>query len=322
MSLGLAERLLHEAGREGLARQVHFHVMGEPLLHPQLAEAVQIARRHNLEAWITTNASLLDPAVLRALEEAGLSHLILSLQTPDAARFGLRGSHGMGFEAYRDRVVEAVRTWLRREMGLRLSLCFFANPLRRFRAPGAPPMRLVESGRELRAHMARWLEWLFSGTALEGQIPSMLARTRTAGILKEGRIPLTERLDFQVRILGNWAQHFARPIRPARVGYCQGLRENFGVLWNGDYVICCADYDGETVLANASGVSLRDYLSLPAVQEIARGFRRYRVIHPHCRRCLGDRSFAGAVARQIGSILYFRLYRALRDGNSMGRETL
>jgi hypothetical protein len=207
-------------------------------------------------------------------------------------------------------------------MSMRLSVCFLANPLRRFRAPGALAMRVVESGRELRAHMARWVEWLFSGTALEDQIPSLLARTRRAGILKEGRISLTEHLDFQVRILGSWAQHFARPIRPARLGYCHGLAENFGVLWNGDYVICCADYDGETVLANASTTSLCDYLSLPAVQEIAGGFRRYRVVHPHCQKCLGDRSLASAVARQIGSILYFKIYRSLRDVGSVDREAV
>jgi hypothetical protein len=83
------------------------------------------------------------------------------------------------------------------------------------------------------------------------------------------------------------------------------------VLWNGDYVICCTDYDGATALANATKVSLRTYLSLPSVQAIAEGFRRYRVVHPHCRRCLGDRHLATALCRQVGSILYFKVYRRL-----------
>jgi hypothetical protein len=322
MSLKRVRPLLKQAGEEGLARQVHFHVMGEPLLCPHLVEAVQIARGYGLEAWVTTNASMLTPTGLRSLEAAGLSHLIISLQTPDEATFGLRGSSGVQFEEYRRRLVEAVQASLCRENETRLSVCFFANPLRRFRAPGAPPMRLVESGRELRAHMARWVEWIFRGTALEARIPDILARTRSAGVLTETRVPLTERLDFRVRILGSWAQHFAGRIRPACFGYCRGLSENFGVLWNGDYVICCADYDGETVLANASETSLSDYLALPAVQAIARGFRRYRVVHPHCRKCLGDRTLAGAIARQIGSILYFKLYRARRDASIGDRETV
>ena len=322
MPLAMAERLLAEAGQECLAREAHFHVMGEPLLYPELVGAIGAARRSGLEAWVTTNASLLTPEVLGTLEEAGLSHLVISLQTPDADTFTLRGAHGLPFEAYRARVVAAVRAFLSRETALRLTVCFLGNPLRRFRAPNAPTLRLVESGRELRAHMGRWVEWIFRGTAHEDAIPRLIARTRTAGILKEGRIPLTDRLDFRVRALGNWAQHFDGPLVGARFGYCPGIVENFGVLWNGDYVLCCADYDGETVLANASQTSLRGYLSLPAVQAIAAGFRRYRVTHPHCRRCLGDRHVASALARQVGSILYFKIYRAWQDAGALDREAV
>ena len=137
--------------------------------------------------------------------------------------------------------------------------------------------------------------------------------------MKEGCIPLTAHLDFRVRVLGNWAGHFAGPIVPARFGYCPGLAEQFGVLWNGDYVICCADYDGRTALANASETSLVQYLSLPAVQEIAGGFRRHRVIHPHCRQCLGDRHPVSAFLRQAGSIVYFRVYRKLMKDGIAGR---
>lgn len=313
MPLPTVARLLSEAGRGGLARQAHFHVMGEPLLYPDLAEAVRIAHQNGLEAWVTTNGSLLTPGVLVELAEAGLAHLSLSLQTPDAATFALRGARRLAFEAYRERVVAAVRAAVACETEMRLSICFLANPLRRFRAPDAPRLQMAETGRELHAHMGRWVEWIFGGTERAADIPRLLARTRRAGVLREGRIPMTERLDFRVRVLGNWAGHFEGSLMPATFGYCPGLLENLGVLWNGDYVICCTDYDGHTVLANASETTLREYLALPRVQEIAGGFRRCRVVHPHCRRCLGDRSFASALARQVGSILYFKVYRGLRD---------
>jgi hypothetical protein len=322
MPLAMVERLLAEAGREGVARQIHFHVMGEPLLYPDLPEAVQSARRHGMEAWVTTNGSLLAPALVTALREAGLARLIVSLQTPDSDSFALRGSGQLAFETYRDRLIAAARTVLASPGAMRLTLSFLANPLRRFHAPNPPRMRLTESGATLRAHMATWAEWIVRGTRHEADLPEIVARTRRAGILKETSIPLTETLDFQVRILGNWAGHFAGPVSQARFGYCPGLQENFGVLWNGDYVLCCTDYDGQTTLANAAEVSPRDYLSLPAVQEIARGFRGYRVVHPHCRRCLGDRHLASALCRQVGSIIYFKLYRRLVGAGRAERETV
>ena len=322
MPLPMVERILCEAGGEGVARQVHFHIMGEPLLHPDLPEAVRIARRHGLEAWVTTNGSVLTPALLTELRDAGLFHLTVSLQTPDAATFALRGSRHLAFEEYRDRLIQTARASLDSPGTLRMSVCFLTNPLRRFHTPNPPMMRVAESGKVLRAHMASWVDWIFRGTRHEADLPQLLARTRRAGILKESHIPLTANLDFQVRILGNWADHFEGPVSPARFGYCPGLRENFGVLWNGDYVVCCTDYDGRTVLANAADVSLRDYLSLPTVQEIARGFRGYRVVHPHCRQCLGDRHPAGALCRQVGSIIYFKLYRRLVGARGAGREAV
>lgn len=320
MPLPMVEHILSQAGREGVARQVHFHVMGEPLLHPDLTEAVRLARRNGMEAWVTTNGSLLSPRLLQDLREAGLCHLTISLQTPDAGTFALRGAPLLPFEQYRERLVGTVRAFLSQGDGMQLSICFLGNPLRRFHAPDAPATRVAESGRELRAHMGRWVEAIFGGTAFEGQIPRLRSRVRKAGILKESRVPLCERLDFRVRILGNWAGHFQGPIAPARFGYCPGLTEHFGILWNGDYVICCADYDGRTVMANVAETPLRAYLALAAVQEIAGGFRRYHVIHPHCRQCLGDRTPASSLFRQAGSILYFKLYRRLLDVHGKERE--
>jgi hypothetical protein len=322
MPLSMVERILTEAGREGLAQQIHFHVMGEPLLHPDLPEAVRLARRNGMEAWVTTNGSLLTPELVAELRQAGLSHLTVSLQTPDAATFVLRGSRRLPFEEYRERLIAVVRDLLDSPEAMRLSICFLANPLRRFHAPNPPTMRVAESGKDLRNHMARWVDWIFPGTRYDADLAHLLARTRRAGILKESRIPLTRELDFQVRILGNWAEHFEGPISPARFGYCPGLAENFGILWNGDYVLCCTDYDGQTTLANVAEVPLLDYLSLPAVQEIAGGFRRYRVVHPHCRRCLGDRHLASALCRQVGSIIYFKIYRRLVGACCGERETV
>ncbi|RPH98243.1 MAG: radical SAM/SPASM domain-containing protein [Zetaproteobacteria bacterium] len=322
MPLPMVERILTEAGREGVARQAHFHVMGEPLLHPDLPAAVRIARESGMEAWVTTNGSLLTPALLTALRQAGLSHLTVSVQTPDAATFALRGSRRLTFDEYCGRVTDAARAHLDSPGATRLSICFLANPLRRFRAPNPPAMRVAESGKELRAHMAHWVDRIFHGKAHDADRPRLRTLTRRAGILKECRISLTANLEFQVRILGNWAEHFARPVVPARFGYCPGLLENFGILWNGDYVLCCTDYDGRTSLANAAEVSLREYLSLPAVQEVAGGFHRYRVVHPYCRQCLGDRHPVSALCRQVGSIVYFKVYRRLVGSSDPAREAM
>lgn len=309
MSLSTVERVLAQAGGGGLAREVHFHVMGEPLLHPDLAAAVRAARRNGMEAWVTTNGSLLGPAPLDELMDAGLSRLTISLQTPDAATFGLRGSASLPFDEYERRVAGTARAFMAGEGGAKLSLCFFVNPLRRFLAPDPPDARVARSGKELRAQLGRWVELIARGTPREGEIPAILARTRRAGVLKENVIPIAPRADFRVRVLGNWAEHFDLPVTPARFGYCPGLADNFGILWNGDYVFCCTDFDGKTSSANVADTSIAGYLASPEVQRAASAFRRFRVAHPHCRACLGERHPLASLFRQFGSILYFKLYR-------------
>jgi MoaA/NifB/PqqE/SkfB family radical SAM enzyme len=59
---------------------------GEPLLHPQAAELIHHIRRRGAMATIITNGYLLTPEVIRALNDAGLDSLQISIDNvmPDA----------------------------------------------------------------------------------------------------------------------------------------------------------------------------------------------------------------------------------------------
>jgi hypothetical protein len=311
MEFDLLERVLSDA--RGVAREIHFHVMGEPALYPRLGEAIRLAGRMGLAPSVTTNGSLLSPRTAADLASCGLEHLTVSVQTPDPDSFRSRGAPGLSFREYMARIVDTSRSVLADPRGMRLTLVFLTNPLWRFLAPDPPKGDVPTTGRALRTHLSGWAEEIVRGTPRGAELPAILRRIRKAGVLKESVIPLSDRVCFRVRILGNWAGHFELPIVPAKFGYCPGLVENFGILWNGDYVICCTDYDGRTVMANHADTSVRGYLALPAVQAIAAGFRRFRVRHPHCAICLGERGTVDSAIRQFGSIVYFKVYRKMFD---------
>lgn len=319
MPLAMVDEILSQAGQDRIAQQAHFHVMGEPALFPNLAEAVRLAKRYGMEAWVTTNGSILTRELLGRLLSAGLSHLTLSLQTPDARTFAFRNAGPLSYETYERRVVETVQAFLDADGEAGITVCFFSNPLRRFFAPDPPSVEMAATGKELRAHLDAWAEKVLRGTPLESEIPRILGRIKKAGLLKENTLPIADRIRFRVRALGNWAGHFALPIRPARFGYCPGIVENFGILWNGDYVFCCTDYDGKTTTANFAETPIKDWLALPEIQRVANGFRRFRVVHPHCALCLGERRRLASLVRQLGSIGYFKLYRRFFE-NPEGRK--
>jgi len=311
MEFPLLERVLSDAA--GAARELHFHVMGEPALYPRLGDAVGAAAARGFAPSVTTNGSLLSPGAARDLEACGLEHMTVSVQTPDPDSFRSRGAPGLTFREYRERIVATSRSVLADPRGMRLTLVFLTNPLRRFLAPDPPGGNVPATGGTLRMHLSDWAGEIVRGTPREAELPAILRRIRKAGVLKESVIPITDRVDFRVRILGNWAEHFELPVVPAKFGYCPGLVENFGILWNGDYVICCTDFDGKTVMANHADTSVREYLALPGIQSIAAGFRRFRVRHPHCGICLGERGTIDSALRQIGSIVYFKVYRRMFD---------
>jgi len=307
MEFSVLEQILSDA--RGVAEQVHFHVMGEPTLYPRLNEAVRLARRLGFAPYLTTNGSLLSPKKVALLAENGLEHLTVSLQTPDADSFSMRGAQQLSFPEYKARIVDTFRAVLSNPGTMRLTLVFLANPLLRFFAPDPTRGNVPTRGKALRTRMSEWAEEVVRGTPCENDLPLILRRIRNAGVLKESLIPLAKGVWFRVRILGNWAGHFELPVLRARFGYCPGVVENFGVLWNGDYVICCMDFDGKTVMANHQNTSIREYLALPGVQGIVKGFQRYRVFHPHCGICLGERNPFHSAFRQFGSIVYFKYYR-------------
>ena len=74
----LAERL------RGYTEYLYFHLMGEPLLHPQLDELLAIAGEQGFQVNLTTNGTLLDAAGSILLASPALHRVNLSLQCWEA----------------------------------------------------------------------------------------------------------------------------------------------------------------------------------------------------------------------------------------------
>jgi MoaA/NifB/PqqE/SkfB family radical SAM enzyme len=87
MDFGLFTRVLDEAGTAGLA-SLKLSYRGEPLLHPRLADMVAYAKTKGvLDVYFNTNAMLLTEAKVRALIEAGLDRVSVSVEGTDPVAF-------------------------------------------------------------------------------------------------------------------------------------------------------------------------------------------------------------------------------------------
>ena len=78
ISLDRYSDLLDRIG--GFTEYVYMHLMGEPLLHPHLAELISLARAKGFKPCITTNGKLL-PRVGKSLIEAGVYKVSISVHS-------------------------------------------------------------------------------------------------------------------------------------------------------------------------------------------------------------------------------------------------
>jgi len=76
MDIGLFEKIIKEA--EGKSELAILHLMGEPLVHPDLDKMIKICERANIKTVISTNAMLLNEKRQEELSNSGLDTIILS----------------------------------------------------------------------------------------------------------------------------------------------------------------------------------------------------------------------------------------------------
>ncbi|GJQ44373.1 MAG: radical SAM protein [Candidatus Jettenia sp.] len=306
MSFEMAKSIIDDISRTRIARLLLFHVMGEPALHPHLVDIAEYAHAKHVDVCITTNGSRMKGDLLNALIKANIKRMIVSLQTPDESTFSMRGARGLSFEEYAEHITSIARTFIQKGGETELTVSFLSSPLRKLIIPVAKEFSIADTSKKLREYLRIWAERILRGTSIENRLSGVLKQINRVRSFKENKVVITDKLSFHTRIVGDWATHFDSKIIEARFGYCCGIQENFGILWDGAYTFCCADYEGRTSTHNYRDTSIQDYLQKEVVQKVVKGFESFRVLHPHCRQCLGDKSMLNALVKQIGSIIYFK----------------
>lgn len=311
----LLESILDQIHEARLTETVLFHVMGEPLLYPYLEKAVRYAKQKGLRVCLTTNGWLMDKEILEALFRNNIDHIILSLQTPDAGSFELKKSK-IDFKEYRKKIIFCVTKALNDNIGTKITLSFLVTPLKNILLP-SKKISIIDTREDMLKHLISWIKEIANNTIetqavkIMGRLGEIERNIKRWNIFGWNLSRITDNFMLETRLLGDWIHPglYSDKIYRAHVGSCEGLKEHFGILWNGDMVFCCVDFDGKTAFGNAKDTKIKDALQRKEVQKIIKGFKGLRILHPYCQRCLGDVSLKKSLVRQIGSVLYFKFYR-------------
>lgn len=315
MEFELLEKVLDQIAKERMTDTILFHVMGEPLLYPYLEKAVKQAKRKGFKVCLTTNGWLMNDEILKSLFKTNIDHIVFSVQTPDAESFKLRKSK-VEFEKYQNKIAFCIAKALDDDTSTMITLSFLVTPLKNVFLP-SKKISIINTRKDLQKHLVSWIkEIVEKGTGTQAaeinkRLKEIERNIKKWNIFGWNLLKITNTFMLETRLLGDWVHPglYSNKVHNAHIGSCEGLTEHLGILWNGDLVFCCVDFDGKTTFGNAKEIKIRDAIQKEEVQKIIRGFKRLRILHPYCQRCLGDVSLQRSLARQIGSVLYFKLYR-------------
>lgn len=275
MDSDLARNLIKQLCDSGYENNLYFHLLGEPLLHPDIFEIVEFASKRVSRAILFTNGSLLTDSNIESVFDACPYELMISMQLSDERSFNLRGS-SMSWDQYISRIRNAVQykmtnnspTLLRISVGMRKEDS--AYPHDDYFPRISPP--------RLRANM---LELFSDIPSLDSQHAEKLLNS--IEIPFKGRLELATGVSVTIKPMGNWRRIY-RDVKVEK-GFCPHVGKEFGILSNGNIVFCHLDYDGKTTFANARDDKLPRILRNPKIQKEITQFCTQGIVPKGCQHC-------------------------------------
>ncbi len=238
---------------------VYLHLMGEPLLHPQLDRILQICVRQGIRVNLTTNGTLL----------AGRWGLLLSSDALRKVAFSLHSLEANGIENWQEHLGGILAfTVAARKKGI---LC----ELRLWNQDSA-----CRQGENARNDQILKMIGDFLGREVE-----------FSGIGKRHGIRLDEALYLHIEQIFDWPSMQAP--QGGKEGFCYGLRDHIGILADGTVVPCCLDSEGSLALGNLQTQPLSEILASARAARIYEGFSNRTAQEELCRRCGYARRFTG-----------------------------
>ena len=236
----------------GETSYLYLHVLGEPLLHPQLKELLAIAGELGFRVCLVTNGTLLHKRREELLAAKSLHKVSVSLHS-------FEGNGGAGnLPAYLQQVWEVCLPLSERGV-----LC---------------ALRLWNEGTAPRLNSA--VE-AFLSQRIGRDVESLPRDAR-------GNRTLRPNLFLERAERFGWPDLNAPE---SGANFCHGFTRQLAVLWDGTVTPCCLDSEGDIPLGNLLSQPLEEILQGERAAAMAAGFAARKPTEELCRRCGYARRF-------------------------------
>lgn len=250
-----------------LAEAVCFHLMGEPLLHPEFDSYLDFCGTLGLPVNLTTNGILLNEQRTTALMNPILKQINFSLQSFESNFPDKDNSE------YLQRIFDFSRRALQERPDLYVNYRLWNEG-----APGASA-----SNSQMVEKIRRGLGSAFN--------PIWDVRARKS-------VPIIGRLYLHFDSRFQWP-HPSQPVRSAK-GFCHALSSHIGILADGTVVPCCLDKEGVISLGLCGSQTMDEILQSTRAQSIHDGFQKGILVEDLCQKCTFIARFDNKAKRLSG----------------------
>lgn len=231
---------------------IALHVKGEPLMHPNLKEILEVCEEQNLKVNITTNATLLEKNMDVLLNSLAVRQINMSL-------------HSINKNENTD--LYNVKNYINTVLNCSNEILEKTNIIISYRLWN---LENIEENSENLEILQRLGNFFNKDNLIE------LARENKFVVLRKNAF-LNQDIEF------TWPSLEGEIISES--GSCWGLRNQIAILVNGDVVPCCLDQEGNIKLGNIFEESFESIINSEKSKSIIQGFENGKILHSLCKRC-------------------------------------
>ena len=258
MGLDLFKKILDEV--RGYSGYLYFHVMGEPLLHPDIGAFLDLCEERGFRVNITTNGTLIKETKNTLFAKSAIRAINFSLHIFD------ENTPRNVIDEYLDEVFDFItesgeapgfiacfRLW-------NMEVKNTANSVQKTQTTGR------------NSYILERIEKFFKISHKIEEIPS-----------KGNGIRLGDNIYVSQNSFFDWPDKGIPDLNEE--GFCLGLRQQVAILVDGTVVPCCLDSEGIIDLGNINEFSFKQIIEGKRAMDLYRGFSERKVVEALCRKC-------------------------------------
>ena len=245
---------------KGYTDYLYFHVKGEPLLHPQIDQLLDICHENGFQVNITTNGARILEVKDKLIMKPALRQLNFSLHSFDGNE-SLQSTGIQSKAEYMDYILSFIQEAMEK-----------SEILVSLRLWNLEENNLINIERNRNNELLTRIEKEFK---LPYKIQEEVVPGR--GVKIADRVYLNQDHQFEWPDLKADENHES--------GFCYGLRNQIAILVDGTVVPCCLDGEGVINLGNIKTNHFSDIIESERASNIVQGFSKREAVEELCRKC-------------------------------------